>query len=170
MRNTHWKDVAELLGIAAIVVSLIFVVLELQQSQKIAIAEQYQTRTAFNLEFFASITHDQELRFFGDQFKKTVAASEHSDEIKSLVAESDSIQLGRNIRIWTRLFLVFDNNQYHYEQGLVDNESWRAMRRRFKSVFAQNALMQIHIANGLDNWRPSVQIEINEMIQELSRD
>ena len=36
----NWKDIAELLGIAAIVASLMFVGLELQQSQRIAYAEQ----------------------------------------------------------------------------------------------------------------------------------
>ena len=40
-----WKDVAELVGIIAIVASLIFVGLELRQSQQIAIAGQYQDRT-----------------------------------------------------------------------------------------------------------------------------
>jgi len=40
MKPTSWKDIAELLGIAAIVASLIFVGLELRQSQRIAYAEQ----------------------------------------------------------------------------------------------------------------------------------
>lgn len=40
MPSGNWKDTAELLGIAAIVASLIFVGLELRQSQRIAYAEQ----------------------------------------------------------------------------------------------------------------------------------
>lgn len=39
MRNTNWKDIAELVGIAAIVGSLIFLGLEMQQTQEIALNE-----------------------------------------------------------------------------------------------------------------------------------
>ena len=38
MRDSGWKGIAELVGIAAIVVSLVFVGVELQQSQQIALA------------------------------------------------------------------------------------------------------------------------------------
>jgi len=39
MKNATWKDVAELVGIAAIVASLVFVGLQMQQQQEIAITE-----------------------------------------------------------------------------------------------------------------------------------
>jgi hypothetical protein len=40
LKTTNWKDIAELIGITAIVASLIFVGIELRQSQRIAFAEQ----------------------------------------------------------------------------------------------------------------------------------
>jgi hypothetical protein len=40
MSKTEWKSTAELIGIAAIVASLVFVGMELRQSQRIAFAEQ----------------------------------------------------------------------------------------------------------------------------------
>ena len=40
MKPTNWKDIAELIGIAAIVASLIFVGMEMRQSQRIAYGEQ----------------------------------------------------------------------------------------------------------------------------------
>ena len=40
MNTANWKDIVELAGIAAIVASLIFVGIELRQSQRIAYAEQ----------------------------------------------------------------------------------------------------------------------------------
>lgn len=39
MNSTNWKDIAELIGIAAIVASLVFVGLQMQQQQEIAITE-----------------------------------------------------------------------------------------------------------------------------------
>ena len=47
MRPTNWKDIAELSGIAAIVVSLIFVGFQMRQAQVIANAEL--TSESFNL-------------------------------------------------------------------------------------------------------------------------
>ena len=40
MATTNWKDIAELIGIAAIVASLMFVGLEMRQSHQLALAEQ----------------------------------------------------------------------------------------------------------------------------------
>ena len=39
MKSTSWKDIAELIGIAAIVASLVFVGLQMRQAQEIAFAE-----------------------------------------------------------------------------------------------------------------------------------
>ena len=56
MKNTNWKDVAELLGIAAIVASLVFVVLELRQSQRIASSETYVSLYSSRIEVANSIS------------------------------------------------------------------------------------------------------------------
>ena len=44
MNRANWKDGAELIGIGAIVLSLIFVGFQIKQSHEIAIAAQYQAR------------------------------------------------------------------------------------------------------------------------------
>ena len=45
MSTTDWKRTAELIGIGAIVASLIFVGLEMRQTRKLAMAAAYQART-----------------------------------------------------------------------------------------------------------------------------
>ena len=44
MKSAYWKDIAEVVGIAAIVVSLIVIVMELRQTQSALIASTYQSR------------------------------------------------------------------------------------------------------------------------------
>jgi len=44
MKTTSWKEFAELVGIAAIVASLIFVGLQMRQSHEIALVTLYQMR------------------------------------------------------------------------------------------------------------------------------
>ena len=50
MQNLGWKSIAEALGIAAIVASLIFVGLQMRQSQEIAIAETYMSILSSEIE------------------------------------------------------------------------------------------------------------------------
>lgn len=57
----NWKDTAELVGIAAIVASLVFVGLELQQSQRIAIAEQEGAQVIERIERDAFLSAHAEL-------------------------------------------------------------------------------------------------------------
>ena len=46
MKKANWKDVAELIGITAIVASLIFVGMQMRQAQRIAEADSYQQQVA----------------------------------------------------------------------------------------------------------------------------
>ena len=45
MRNVTWKDAIELVGIGAVVASLIFVGLQMRQTHEIALATLYQMRS-----------------------------------------------------------------------------------------------------------------------------
>ena len=49
MRNVTWKDIVEVVGIAAIVASLVFVGLQMRQAQSIAIADSYQQQAVATL-------------------------------------------------------------------------------------------------------------------------
>ena len=55
MKISDWKDTAELIGIAAIVASLIFVGLQMKQSQDIAVAGQNQERQSVAFEYYAAL-------------------------------------------------------------------------------------------------------------------
>ncbi len=61
MKSANWKGIAELVGIAAIVASLIFVGLEMRQTRSIALAETYQTRTDTEM-YFLSFTQQPDIR------------------------------------------------------------------------------------------------------------
>jgi hypothetical protein len=46
MKSSNWKDIAELVGISAIVASLIFVGMQMEQSQRLAWADSVLTMGA----------------------------------------------------------------------------------------------------------------------------
>ena len=55
MKSTNWKDIAELVGIAAIVASLIFVGVQMKQTQEIALSESGLWTLANTVETFNGI-------------------------------------------------------------------------------------------------------------------
>ena len=55
MTRTTWKETAELIGIAAIVVSLVFVGLQLKQSQDIVLSELDAALNAIDVEITGNI-------------------------------------------------------------------------------------------------------------------
>jgi hypothetical protein len=54
MKRFNWRDVTEIVGFVSIVGGLIFVGLQLRQSQEIAIASQYQERASTAVEYYSS--------------------------------------------------------------------------------------------------------------------
>jgi len=62
-----------LVGIAAIVASLIFVGPKLKQSQDIVVAQQYQDRAATALDFYAARTHSDQATCMRDSCSRRLA-------------------------------------------------------------------------------------------------
>ena len=61
MGNSNWKDTLELVGIAAIVASLVFVGLQLRQEQEIAIVDTYGELSQSGVELIFKIGEQSEI-------------------------------------------------------------------------------------------------------------
>ena len=117
MRNTNWKDIAELIGIAAIVASLVAVVVELRQTKSALIASTYQARAFDAVATNLAVAENERLL----DLIATTARGQNSVAMDSL---SDSE------RQLLRLFLAArmadsDNEHYQFEAGLLDEEFLR---------------------------------------------
>jgi hypothetical protein len=67
VKSNNWKDIAELIGIAAIVASLIFVGLQMRQSQSIAMSDGNLANAANRIERNTSILENPEIWVRGNQ-------------------------------------------------------------------------------------------------------
>jgi hypothetical protein len=65
MKTSNWKDTAELIGIGAIVISLIFVSLQLRQDQRIAEAQIYADSNLISVELASLINEDRDVWLSG---------------------------------------------------------------------------------------------------------
>ena len=61
MKSLHWRDVADLVGVAAIVASLIFVGLQLRQDRKLGMADITSARTESAVTLTQLVTENREL-------------------------------------------------------------------------------------------------------------
>ena len=61
MKKPSWKSIAELIGILSIVVSLIYLNLQMRQSEKIAMAEHYSANNSATIELQAFLSQNADV-------------------------------------------------------------------------------------------------------------
>lgn len=131
MKTTNWKDVAEFIGIFAIVLSLIFVGLQIKQSYEIAIAGQYQARfdsyLAINSMRFES---DVGLRVAGEGIREAAARLDSIPDSASQWLEDTPVEeIGYRYFMAHMTLKQYDNIHYQYRSGFLDELSWQDFRR-----------------------------------------
>ena len=117
MDFTRWKDIAELIGLAAIVSSLVFVGLQMKQSQDIALATQYQARAQATMDL--SLAH--------------MEAGHVIPPLQGGVTEEIT---GAEINTYLWLWIHMDNHYYQYQHGFMSEDSWQVQLRNMNGIYA----------------------------------
>ena len=79
-------------------------------------------------------------QFLGARTKQRLNDWEIPDEEINSFIRIESAELGRLYAANTRIIHIFDNNHYQYQEGFKNEESWLAIRRRFKEVLQNSAV------------------------------
>jgi len=153
MKNTNWKDIAELTGIAAIVASLVFVGLQMKQSHQIALAEIYQARTATVVEaLHATAANPYILNW---QIKAHSDRLDEIEPIEQLVAANISFAE----------LLMTENSHYQYTLGYLPEEHWLRVRSTIKRH------MQIPVERQLiEDAKGGMRESFRKVIEEIERE
>lgn len=128
MKTANWKDIAELIGIAAIVGSLIFVGLEMRQTRVIAMAAAYQART------------DSELniqQMFDDTYGMIELRRKFRAGEPLTATEQISLDKTHEVR-----FMYLENVHYQVEIGMLSDEIWRAQMLGIKGILLTSNFQQ----------------------------
>jgi len=166
MKPEYWRHAVELVGIGAIVASLIFVGMELRQSQEIAIASQYQTRTQFNLDYIATLDA-QAAAAQGKMLRSAVLNANLTDDQSAHFSQLSDEEFGKIANNARRIIFIFDNSHFQYQAGFMNEESWQAIRRRTKNVLGRNVVARGEILEQSHRWRDSLVREFETMMQEF---
>ena len=152
MKKHDWKSFAELVGIAAVVASLVFVGLQLEQSQEIAIAEQYQNRSDSTLEFWTAMTQsDATIAYWATRMTRYVESDAPEAALVSAVEEYGAEQVAVRFFIFRSNITIFDNYHFQNEMGFMAEDAWQPFRERLKGLLSDrtNAVFYQDARHGL---------------------
>jgi hypothetical protein len=154
-KDLGWKDTLELIGIAAIIASLIFVGLQLKQSQDIAIASQYHARAALSVQHFSAEMESGDLKFWGsrDRWK---ADNDLSIEDR-----------GRAVLRSAAYLIMVDNHYYQYEAGFLEEDVWQNQLNGLKRQLRINGRLRSMIRARKILVQPSFLNLANELLDDM---
>ena len=151
MESFSWKEIAEFSGTLAIVGSLVFVGLEIQQSREIAIADVYQQQAALLIDI-------QTNEIAADDLSAARIKSRQGEAL----TDADYRLLFYGILPW---LTYYENIHFQYQAGLLSEEHWLSAIDAMRNlVRGPNFRMYWEYVGA--TWRESFAREINELIQE----
>ena len=154
MQRTNWKNIAELIGITAIVASLIFVGLEMRQTRVLAMAETYQSRTDSEMFLFSFMSQPDLRRIWLKTFDDEALTAD--DELLLLLS-------------FSMRFAYLENLHFQMENGMLSRELWIRNLRSLVPFFVAPRVVEWWELNR-DNWRSSFSHDIDGFIESIDRD
>jgi hypothetical protein len=130
---TKLNDWMQVVGIFAVVASLIFVGLEMRQAQEISMSQAYQSRAAAVVEWDSA-------------FAANPAALSASRKAADGAADEITPEEYGALR-YTLLgvFNLYDNAHYQYQKGFVSQEFWDMTRGNLKSQMMNSVANDIFL-------------------------
>jgi len=169
MTRFNWRDLTEIVGFVAIVASLIFVGMQLMQSQEIAIASQYQERASTAVEYYGSqMQNELATAEKGAAIITDVRAGKASPALTSIVEGRSPESVGMWFYENRVFFVMLDNFHYQYSAGFMEDESWEAFRRQLREELSGQSTKAYYQNYGI-KLRNSFEELCDEILEELAQ-
>ena len=158
MDSAKLNDWMQIVGIFAVVLSLIFVGLQLKQSQEIAIAAQYQARFSTMAEILSSRQLDPDhARHIGEREVSWNGFPPDFDQ------NTSTREYGRQFLGVRIALLTLDNYHFQYESGYLAEDAWAAYLRLY-IINSRHPVWQHYFENYKDTYR----LEFQKVIEKLA--
>ena len=128
MTKSNWKEIAEVVGILAIVISLIALVTELRQTQSALLAETYQARA---IDAIGELVDVADSEFIAP----ILAATNYGDD-QDAVANLDSVSRLRLVHYLRARMIDWDNEHYQYQNGFLNEDFFEATTTASVKIWA----------------------------------
>ena len=129
------KQLIEIIGITAVVGSLIFVGMQLQLERRAATGEQYSNRAnAYQAQLMSQLESEAYLSTYSKRWENGVRPSwfVEGNAITGNSATAIDVEVMGLSMLSTIVGL--DNQYFQYQQGLMSNEQWQVRRQTMKEL------------------------------------
>ena len=159
MNSVKLNDRLQVIGIFAVVASLIFVGLQMRQDQQIAIAGQYQQRYAVAMDFWTSREASPiQVKVVGQQL---IARFGLPHGTSDTIAASE---LGSRFLYVRATLGIYDNQHFQYEMGLLPLEAWQPYENALRGLLNRDDQLASYI---LEHYRDQYRESFVELCDSL---
>jgi len=167
MKKPNWRDLTEIFGHIAIVASLIFVGLQMNQSQEIAIASQYQERASTAVEYYgAQMVNERATAEKGAQIAAAARSGMTSPVLRDFLKDRSDESVGMWFYENRVFFVMLDNFHYQYTAGFMEDESWDAFRQQLQDELSRESTAAYYQDYGF-KLRTSFEELCNEILKDI---
>ena len=158
MNSAKLNDWIQVIGIFALVSSLIFVGLQIKQTSEIALSQVSQARASS-----------------ASEAVMTLASNEHamSAFVKGYAGQDDSITEAEALAGYysmVAMLYLWENNYYQYQLGFMPEDHWRNVRETVKTLMKGNSFVRSSIQRRSTSLRPSMREMLDEIDAEVRKE
>ena len=154
MDSAKLNEWMQVIGIFALVASLVFVGLQIKQTHEIAISDAYQSRAATVIEMVTANAANE----------NGLAAWYAPDSASINSLSPAEVQAGNQMAL--SLLLAYDNMLFQHESGFISDEGWAAGRADMKGMMRQ-LFVRRFFESQFERMRPSFKAVFDEITKEL---
>jgi len=151
MKDSRIRDSLEIIGLFGVVASLVFVGVELQQSQQIAISNASQARTDSTIQLLSVLATEPVIRSGFEKISAGRGGERTPDEIFAMHQLS------------TAALMNYENIHYQYLNGFVPPERWQGTVTFLEANLAQPGFRRVYESNQ-EGWSPEFQELVDDII------
>jgi len=157
MDSAKINDWMQVIGIFALVASLVFVGLEMRQSQKIALSAAYQAR--------ADSSMNLRMAPFESETLQTAMAKVNIQEMSldQLTPEELIVLRGR----WSTQLVYLENMHYQYLNGFITDEHWQSNRFELMGMLSRIPEWRCGTIENCEFMRESFCAEIKAAVERI---
>jgi hypothetical protein len=152
MGKSRINDYIQTGASVGVIVSLVFVGLEIQQSREIAVADIHQQRTAMAIQ---TIQGTYSTERYGEAIGKLLAGEEVSAVEETLI-----------LYVLNTWFAYWENVYFQFQLGLLQDVSWESSRRTIKNRFRRQLYQEWWEENRIF-WNDAFAVEVDAILAEV---
>ena len=165
MNTAKLNDWMQVIGIFAVVGSLIFVGLQMRQEHEIARVMIYQSRASTTAETLASAASN--LEWVEATIKSAYSDPNQEIQMEGWASPVNPAELLSGALQSSSFLTLTDNSHFQYQEGFLPEDHWQSVRSTVRRNVSQFPILRHHLESSLDEFRPAFRDEMIKLIAEI---